>query len=465
MKKILLNVFALLSCSYFFAQGDGTIPNGDFEKWSNVFQYSNPNDWFTTNDEESYSGVYVIEKSSDRTHGNYSIKLGSAEVGSGTDKDTLMSYVFQGSITGNSGPDGGIPYTQTINKVRLQVKANFTNIDSLFLILIRFTGGTATEYIVNHIATNANVNSSSWSQIEYSFSSNPQEEIFIAFVLNNPFNEGRPDPSAWCLIDNVELYYNTTKTTNLPNNSFENWTDTYIEEPNDFYTANGWAENTQKTTDAYSGTYAAKLESKNYDGNMIPGILSLGQIDFGGSEPFAPVAYTFIPTTFSGAYKYFPQNGDNSGGIMVEFRQGGLTVGSHFELFSPQSTYFSFSQPLSISATPDEIVFVVFSGWEDGTVAFVDELKFTGGGVGLSENISPDIFNVYPNPAQDEVSISTSLNGNIKLEVYDNMGKLIEEINGFSNFNKLNISNYESGIYILKLVTGKSIATKKLVVK
>lgn len=465
MKKILLNVFALLSFSYSFSQGDGNIPNGDFENWSNIFQYSNPDDWFTTNDEERYSGVYVIEKSTDRTDGNFSVKLGSAEVGTGTDKDTLMSYVFQGSIGGDTGPDGGIPYTETINKVRLQVKANFTNRDSLFLILIRFTGGTATEYIVEHIATNANVNSSSWSQVEHSFSSNSQEEIFIAFIIGNPFEEVRPDPSAWCLLDNVELYNNSTKTTNLSNNSFENWTDTYIEEPNNFYTANGWVENTQKTTDAYSGTYAARLESKNYDGNMIPGILSLGEIDFGGSDPFAAIAYTYTPTTFSGAYQYFPQNSDNTGGIVVEFRQGGISVGNHYVAFVPQSSYVTFSQSLSISATPDELVFVVFSGWEDGSVAYVDELKFSGGGVGLSENISPDFFNIYPNPAEDEVSISTEMYENAKLEIYDSMGKLIDKKDGFGYFHKLNISNYDSGIYTLKLITDKGTTSKRLMVK
>lgn len=84
-------------------------------------------------------------------------------------------------------------------------------------------------------------------------------------------------------------------------------------------------------------------------------------------------------------------------------------------------------------------------------------------GVGVNE-ISDINFEVYPNPAVNVVSINSSENGQLKL--YSVNGQLILENNITEGNNTLNISNVESGIYMVEvsISNGKTI-TKKLIVK
>ncbi len=62
-------------------------------------------------------------------------------------------------------------------------------------------------------------------------------------------------------------------------------------------------------------------------------------------------------------------------------------------------------------------------------------------------------FSLFPNPTENILIIEGNGSVEIKnISVYDNLGKLIEEING--NL-KIDVSRYDSGIYFLK-ITGNS---------
>lgn len=78
---------------------------------------------------------------------------------------------------------------------------------------------------------------------------------------------------------------------------------------------------------------------------------------------------------------------------------------------------------------------------------------------------SADIL-LFPNPAENEVNLKTADNSKIRqIQVYDLTGRLNEIILRNSEEIQINLVNYKSGIYILKIKTDKNAVSKKLIVK
>ena len=78
-----------------------------------------------------------------------------------------------------------------------------------------------------------------------------------------------------------------------------------------------------------------------------------------------------------------------------------------------------------------------------------------------TENFQQQEIKIFPNPANgNEVNIIS--NKDIIAEVYDILGKRVNQQNLTSNQRKLNISGLKKGIYLLKLKTDSGTVTKKL---
>lgn len=80
-------------------------------------------------------------------------------------------------------------------------------------------------------------------------------------------------------------------------------------------------------------------------------------------------------------------------------------------------------------------------------------------------DISKDnIVSLYPNPAKDDISLSSSYM--IKdIEIYDIMGRraIQIEVNDFSKI--INVSSFNKGIYIAKINTERGLVSKKFIVQ
>lgn len=73
-------------------------------------------------------------------------------------------------------------------------------------------------------------------------------------------------------------------------------------------------------------------------------------------------------------------------------------------------------------------------------------------------------FSVYPNPTSTGfINITSASNEQINVAVYDILGKQVK--NEVVSNNTLNVSNLNTGIYILKITQNDATATKKLVIK
>lgn len=83
--------------------------------------------------------------------------------------------------------------------------------------------------------------------------------------------------------------------------------------------------------------------------------------------------------------------------------------------------------------------------------------------LGIAEGNVLEAVDIYPNPAFNNVYILTSRTLNVV--IYDSNGRELQTQTITQEFNSIDVSNLSNGVYILKLVSNKSVRTQKLVVK
>ena len=106
-----------------------------------------------------------------------------------------------------------------------------------------------------------------------------------------------------------------------------------------------------------------------------------------------------------------------------------------------------------------ETPFILFDELRIGT-SFADVTPTT-----LSNaDFSYDLFKLYPNPSNgDFVNITSSRAGAIQANVFDILGK--EVISTVVNNERLDVSNLNAGVYVVKLTQNKNTITKKLIIQ
>ena len=73
-----------------------------------------------------------------------------------------------------------------------------------------------------------------------------------------------------------------------------------------------------------------------------------------------------------------------------------------------------------------------------------------------------ELINIYPNPTNSELNIY--LNDLFSLEFYDISGKMLFYQNSLYKSFKLNTSNFNSGVYFIKIYSNKLVKTKKILI-
>ncbi|KGO80968.1 hypothetical protein Q762_10005 [Flavobacterium cauense R2A-7] len=82
--------------------------------------------------------------------------------------------------------------------------------------------------------------------------------------------------------------------------------------------------------------------------------------------------------------------------------------------------------------------------------------------LGVQENNISGL-NIYPNPANDFLHITTSANGVKTVTIYDVVGKQV--LNTTTANEVINVSSLNAGIYMVKITEEGKTATRKLVIK
>ncbi|APZ46124.1 hypothetical protein BW723_07350 [Polaribacter reichenbachii] len=103
---------------------------------------------------------------------------------------------------------------------------------------------------------------------------------------------------------------------------------------------------------------------------------------------------------------------------------------------------------------PDE-----FLGWE-GIKDVYGQLNPTAASLSVDSFFSSKV-SVYPNPASEFVKITSQVELN-KVEIFNLLGKKVISTSKLNN-NNLDISSLSKGVYLMKLTSGDSVATRKLI--
>ena len=86
-----------------------------------------------------------------------------------------------------------------------------------------------------------------------------------------------------------------------------------------------------------------------------------------------------------------------------------------------------------------------------------------------STNAVPEItsgmVSIYPNPAHHMVNLYIEKNQDAKIHIYDVTGKQVYQTDMTAALLKLDVSQWQKGVYLVKINSGKSLITKQLLVK
>jgi hypothetical protein len=74
-------------------------------------------------------------------------------------------------------------------------------------------------------------------------------------------------------------------------------------------------------------------------------------------------------------------------------------------------------------------------------------------------------FDLYPNPSTSNLFVNLKEETNAIVSIYSMSGKIIETFNTSSDSFCLDVKNYQSGMYLMKINIGEGFITKRFVVK
>jgi len=291
--------------------------------------------------------------------------------------------------------------------------------------------------------------------------------------------------------------------TNVPNGDFENWHNvvgpqvSYDElgidsTDNWMGTLNSLAAVPQiaggpgpvtvfKSTDKYTGTYAAKAVSANFPLGpvtvFIPGMLGTAVMDFQGVRAIlGKPCPDCKPSRFKGYYKYEPVNNDSCAAVILlsqwnadAKKRDTIGYGKMVQR-AAVSTYTPFDIPIAytksgtvdtmtlllVSSAGFNIISFMQSHGQPGSTMYVDDLMLEYG-EGIDQVLMPEVcVKTYPNPASDLLNVEISKevkNGTV--EVYTPAGKMVGSFVANMLRNSIPLHNMVNGIYYYRLMDGK----------
>lgn len=104
------------------------ILNGDFENWT-IHTYENPTNWSSTNIRGSQLGQFSSTKTTDKTHGNFALRLETVKI-----FDDTMGYITNG-VFGRDSVMGGQPFNIVFDTLVGQYKYSPVGLDSAAMVL------------------------------------------------------------------------------------------------------------------------------------------------------------------------------------------------------------------------------------------------------------------------------------------------------------------------------------------
>ncbi len=280
----------------------------------------------------------------------------------------------------------------------------------------------------------------------------------------------------------------------LPNAGFENWhMDAGYEVPDnwDCTTRFVWYDFQmygviKDSSDSYEGNYCALLETDQdiafTDTVRLPGLLSLAPVDINIMDYSVsigdPIAFTGKPDGLRMHYKYFPVNQDTA--IVRAYftmwnndTQQQDTIGyGALDLFDTTDVWTAIDMDIDYSSEsiPEYVNVLISSSkpenLEVGSKLFIDSVGFEYSGAGIDKINEGKKCIVYPQPANNLVTVSWASKTIEQVQLFDLSMKELTGLTNFESFSSgiiLHTENLRSGVYFIRI--NEQYAAKLYIVK
>ena len=238
-----------------------------------------------------------------------------------------------------------------------------------------------------------------------------------------------------------------------------------------------------KTTDAHSGTYAARSVSAVFQVGptaiFIPGMIGTAKMDMTGIRALLGRSCPDCkPLSFKGYYKFTPVSGDSCAAVILlskwntELRKRDTIGYGKMVQHSAVSEYTQFDIPinyystghvdtmtlLTVSSAGFNVINFLGSVGQTGSTMFVDDLSLDYP-AGVTQLLMPEVtVKTYPNPATDVLHLCLSSevkNGTV--EIYAAGGQLVGTYGISSLDNTVPVYSLSTGAYYFRLMSGKDL--------
>ncbi|NOX85934.1 MAG: T9SS type A sorting domain-containing protein [Chlorobi bacterium] len=270
----------------------------------------------------------------------------------------------------------------------------------------------------------------------------------------------------------------------LPNYSFEAWTSNpfpQFEEPDFWNTPNPLTSLAQvvvveKSEDAYSGNYSAKLTTRKIEVGTLsytaPGLVTYAVFNVNPETlEYSFSGGLYMPeriSSLSGMYKYQGVNSDSAIALIYTFRNPdgenidtigfGTTFLQDSENWSPftvNMVYFNNNQPDTFNVLLMSTSTFNIDLMPVGSQLLVDSLTVkTSTGI-FDLNVKKIDLNVFPNPATDRIVFETTKpEKERKLNIFNISGQLVKQVIFDQKRIQVNLSGLPAGNYSYRVFAG-----------
>jgi len=264
----------------------------------------------------------------------------------------------------------------------------------------------------------------------------------------------------------------TTKAQQVQNPGFENWVSGFPQNWGSYSQSivNNGKPNPHleaQTSMAHSGSYAIVMQNTalaTAGGNNVPGGICTCPITFNGGPILGFGPYSSLPISYDFWYQFNAVNGDNAitQVYITKWNTGTNkrdTLASGGSLITgPVSVYTNLSVPITWLITgqaPDSMQLsftsstkAVGNGIPTGGMLYIDDVNMNFSATGL-ETFNTATFNVFPNPANNKITIQASAELGI-ITIYNCLGEIVMQTKSLNNKEQVDISKFSAGIYTIQ---------------
>ncbi len=271
-----------------------------------------------------------------------------------------------------------------------------------------------------------------------------------------------------------------TATAQIPNFSFENWTNKgSYEIPTQWGTLNNTTASDNvftvtKASPGSPGSFYMKITSKTIGATVVGGIAVCGELDSINKKAKSGFAYSAQPASFTGKWQHMIF-GTSQGSVKAILTKWNVALNKRDTIAIASKTLtgmamswanFTVNFVYFNSDTPDSCIIELRSSGNaptDQDYLWVDNLGFTGVATGIDVlNTDNDAIEVYPNPTTSVVNIRSKNSGRVEnVILFDILGNKLLELSEIPE-NGIDISKFTKGNYFVQIKSNTSLTIKKI---